>query len=78
MFFIIVTVALIGLKYFEVWKFAEMSWWWPIGAFVFTFIWFEFIEKTLGLDKRKAHDEFDRIRKDRIKKQFEQDHKRKR
>ncbi len=76
MFLIIITVALAALKYFEVWRFAEMSWWWVVGSFAFTFIWFEFIEPTLGLDKKKAHDEFDRIRKDRIKKEFEQQNKR--
>ena len=42
---IIIIAALIPLRYFEVWKFADMSWWWVIGAMGFAFIWFEFIEK---------------------------------
>lgn len=75
MFLIFFTLALTALKYFEVWRFADMSWWWVTGAFFFTFIWFEFIEKALGLDKRKAHDEFDRLRRERIKKEFEQNKK---
>jgi hypothetical protein len=38
---------------------------------VFAFIWFEFIEKALGLDKKKAHAEHDKRRKERVKKSFE-------
>jgi small Trp-rich protein len=77
MFFIILTLGLAALKYFEVWRFGEISWMWPIGCFAFTFIWFEFLERFLGLDKNKAHDEFDRIRRERVKKEFEQQGKKK-
>lgn len=77
MYLIFITLAAAALKYFEVWRFAEMSWWWVVGLFVLTFVWFELIEKTLGLDKKKGHDDFDRIRKERIKKEFDQLHKRK-
>lgn len=73
---ILITLALAALKYFEIWRFANMSWWWVIGAFALTFVWFEFVERIFGLDKRKAHDEFDRIRKERIKREFEQQNKR--
>ena len=69
---LIILIALsIGLKYFEVWRFAEMSWWWVIGLMVFAFIWFEFIEKMLGLDKKKEHNVDEQRRKDRIKSAFE-------
>ncbi len=74
---IILTVLLIALKYFEVWRFAEMSWWWVILAFVVTFVWFEFLERMLGLDKNKAHDAYDKIRRDRVKREFEQQNRRK-
>lgn len=74
---IILTVLLIALKYFEVWRFAEMSWWWVILAFAATFIWFEFLERMLGLDKNKAHDMYDKIRRDRVKREFEQQNRRK-
>lgn len=74
---IIIIVSLTALKYFEVWRFAEVSWWWVAGLFGLAFLWFEFLEPMLGLDKRKAHDEQDRIRKDRVKKSFEQNNKRK-
>jgi small Trp-rich protein len=74
---ILLIAALIGLRYFEVWKFAELSWWWIVALMVFAFIWFEFIEKIFGLDKRKAHNVDEQRRKDRIAKTFEKPGKRK-
>ena len=68
---IIIIAALVGLRYFEVWKFAELSWWWIVGLMAFAFIWFEFIEKMLGLDKKKAHNVDEQRRKDRVKHAFE-------
>lgn len=68
---IILIVALVGLRYFEVWKFAQLSWWWIVGLMFFAFIWFEFIEKILGLDKKKAHNVDEQRRKDRVKQSFE-------
>jgi small Trp-rich protein len=65
---ILLILALILLKYFDVWKFAEMSWWWVAGLMGVAFIWFEYIEKILGLDKKKAHDE-DRERREARRKQ---------
>jgi small Trp-rich protein len=68
---ILLIAALIGLRYFEVWKFAELSWWWIVALMVFAFIWFEFIEKMLGLDKRKEHNVDEQRRKERVAKTFE-------
>ena len=68
---ILLIAALIGLRYFEIWKFAELSWWWIVALMVFAFIWFEFIEKIFGLDKRKAHNVDEQRRKDRIAKTFD-------
>ncbi len=70
---IILIIVLALLKYFEVWKFAAMSWWWVGGLMLLTFIWFEFIEKILGLDKKKAHKMDEEIRKKRVKEAFEKD-----
>ena len=67
---ILLIAVLVGLRYFEVWRFAEVSWWYIIGLMVFAFIWFEFIEKMLGLDKRKAHDEDELRRKRRVAESF--------
>ncbi|PRC92109.1 TIGR04438 family Trp-rich protein [Solimicrobium silvestre] len=71
MILILLTVTLAGLKYFEVSFMANISWWWITGLFFFTFIWFEFIERVLGLDKKKAHKKFDEIHKTRAKKMFD-------
>lgn len=67
---IIVILALCALRYFEVGPFAELSWWWVIGLMVFAFIWFEYIERALGLDKHKAHEQMEKARKERVAKAF--------
>jgi small Trp-rich protein len=68
---ILLIAALVVLRYFEVWKFAELSWW-AIGALmVLAFLWFEFLEPMLGFDKRKAHNEDEKRRKDRVKQSFD-------
>jgi small Trp-rich protein len=74
---ILLIAALIGLRYFEVWKFAELSWWWIVTLMVVAFIWFEFIEKMLGLDKRKEHNVDEQRRKDRIARTFDKTAKKK-
>jgi small Trp-rich protein len=75
MLLITIIAALTALKYFEIGPFADMSWWWVVGAMIVAFIWFEFIERMLGLDKRKAHDESEKQRQARVKKAFEQNNK---
>ncbi|MDB5764506.1 MAG: family Trp-rich protein [Herminiimonas sp.] len=68
---LIIIIALLSiLRYFEIGPFANLSWWWIVGVMAIAFLWFEFIEKALGLDKRKAHDESEKARKDRVKKNF--------
>ena len=67
---IILIAALVALRGLEVWRFAELSWWYIVGLMVFAFIWFEFIEKMLGLDKKKAHDVQDKNRQARVKQAF--------
>jgi len=68
---ILLIVALCGLRFFEVWRFAELSWWYIVGLMVFAFIWFEFIEKMLGLDKKKEHDVDSKRRQERVKQAFD-------
>ena len=69
--------ALCGLRFFEVWRFADLSWWWIVGLMVVAFIWFEFIEKMLGLDKKKAHNVDKNRRESRVKQAFDKNAKRK-
>jgi len=68
---ILLIVALAALRGFEVWRFAEISWWVIVGLFVAAFIWFEFIEKMLGLDKKKDHELQDKRRNERAKKSLD-------
>jgi small Trp-rich protein len=70
MILIILIAALTAVKYFEIGPFANMSWWWIIGVMAIGFIWFEFIERMLGLDKRKAHEQLEKARQERVKKTF--------
>jgi len=73
-------MALAGLvlKWFEVGWFATLSWWWLSLPFAAAFIWFEFIEPRLGLQKKKAMDEMEAARKLRIKRAIETDHSKRR
>lgn len=70
MILIIAIVLLTVLKYFEVGPLASLSWWWIAGLFVVAFIWFEFVERMFGLDKRKAHEQLEKARQERVKKTF--------
>lgn len=67
---ILLILALVVLRALEVWRFADLSWWYIVGLMVFAFVWFEFIEKMLGLDKKKQHDVHEKRRKERIKDSF--------
>ncbi|WP_426110278.1 TIGR04438 family Trp-rich protein [Massilia sp. PWRC2] len=73
--FIILIAALVPLRYFEVWKFADMSWWWIVGAMGAAFIWFEFVEQLFGLDKKRAHNVDEARRKARIAATFDKKRK---
>jgi small Trp-rich protein len=65
-------MALLALRYFQIGWFATVSWWWVALPFGLAFIWFEFIERYLGLEKKKAMDEMDAAKQARIKRALEQ------
>ncbi|WP_019141670.1 TIGR04438 family Trp-rich protein [Noviherbaspirillum massiliense] len=67
---IIVIVLLSLLRYLEIGPFASISWGWIAGLFIVAFVWFEFLEKMFGLDKRKAHEQLEEMRKERVRKTF--------
>ncbi|RJG05374.1 TIGR04438 family Trp-rich protein [Noviherbaspirillum cavernae] len=67
---IVLIVALSLLRFFEIGLFADLSWWWVAGLFALAFVWFEFIEKMFGLDKRKAAEQLEKARQERVKKTF--------
>ena len=67
---ILLILGLIVLKYLAVGPFADLSWWWIVAAMFGAFVWFEFIERMLGLDKHKAHDRVEKARQKRVKDSF--------
>ncbi|MFZ6779028.1 TIGR04438 family Trp-rich protein [Undibacterium sp. Ji83W] len=71
MFIIIILFIMLVLKLADVWVFATMSWWWIIGGASAAFVWFEILERMLGLDKRKDHAHFEKIQKERVKRAFD-------
>jgi small Trp-rich protein len=79
MWFLWVGVALIALKLLEVHSFfTNLSWWWISAVFFLALLWFELIERRLGLDKKKAFDEMEAHKKKRIKDALEANRARRR
>jgi small Trp-rich protein len=78
MWLIWIAVGLIVLKLLELGPFATMSWWWIVLVLAIAFVWFEFIERYLGLDKKKAFDEIDKAKKLRIQQALESNKARRR
>ncbi|HEU4622113.1 MAG TPA: TIGR04438 family Trp-rich protein [Burkholderiaceae bacterium] len=52
---------------------ANISWWWILGPLIAVVVWFEVLERLFGFDvKRKVADaEFERAKRERIRKQLE-------
>ncbi len=67
MWLIWIGVTLLLLHLAGLGPFAEMKWYWWALPFALAFIWFEFIERPLGLDRKRGHDELEKSRKSRIK-----------
>ncbi len=61
------------LKYLEVSFMTTVSWWWIIGFAGVLFLWFDFFERLLGLDKRKDDAHYEKMQKERIKRGFKKD-----
>jgi small Trp-rich protein len=68
-----VGLALLVSKLLEFGPLAELSWWWVLLPFVLAFFWWEFVERRLGLDKKKAFDELEQAKKARIARALERD-----
>jgi small Trp-rich protein len=71
-------LALVLLRFFEVGWFATLSWWWVVLPLVLAFLWFEFVERHLGLEKKKAMDEMEALKQERIKRALQTDHSQRR
>ena len=68
---IVIIAILTILKYLELDFMTNVSWWWIVGLMAVAFIWFEFLERMLGLDARRSHEQLDKARKERVKKAFQ-------
>lgn len=75
MFLIIPIVILYALKLLEVSFMEQVSWWWINGLAFAAFIWFEFLERMLGLDKRKDDMHHKKMQDERLKRNFKENKK---
>ncbi|MBX9721440.1 MAG: TIGR04438 family Trp-rich protein [Candidatus Obscuribacterales bacterium] len=76
MLLLIPVAILYALKLFEVSFMDQVSWWWVNGFAFLAFLWFEFFERILGLDKRKDELHHEKMRKERLKRNFESNKRR--
>jgi len=77
MVLIVAGAVLIALKLLGIGPFLDLSWWWVLSPLVAAFVWFEFLERPLGFDRRKAdHLEWEQRRKERVAAEFSPDPKR--
>ena len=68
MVFLGIGVLFLMLKWFEVGPVATWSWWLVLLPFGLALLWFEVVEPFFGLDKKKAHDELEKVKQERIRK----------
>jgi len=68
-----VGLVLLVSKLLDLGPFADLSWWWVLLPFVVALIWWEFFERRLGLDKKKAFDELEKAKQQRIARALERD-----
>jgi small Trp-rich protein len=66
MWLIWIGVALLVLHFAGIPPFADMKWYWLALPFGLAIIWFEVIERTFGLDRKKGFDEMDKAKRKRI------------
>ncbi len=48
----------------------QVSWWWINGLAFIAFLWFEYIERALGLDKKSEDLLHEKMKKERLKREF--------
>ena len=73
MWLLLIGLVLLVSKLLDFGPFAGLSWWWVVLPFVLAFVWWEFFERRLGLDKKKAFDELEKAKQDRIARALERD-----
>jgi small Trp-rich protein len=73
MWLLYVGLILLVSKLLDLGPLAGLSWWWVLLPFVLAGLWWEVFERRLGLDKKKAFDELEQAKKDRIARALERD-----
>ena len=73
MWLVYVGIALLMSKLLDFGPLAGLSWWWVLLPFLLAWIWWEVFERNLGLDKKKAFDELEQAKKERIARALERD-----
>jgi small Trp-rich protein len=73
MWLLMVGVVLMALKLLEIGVVEELSWWWIVLPFGLAYLWFELIEQRFGWDKKKAFDDMEAAKKERIARALEAD-----
>ena len=68
MWFLAVGVILLLMKWFEFGPVGHWTWWIVLLPFGVALLWFEVVEPFFGLDKKKAHDDSEKVKKERIEK----------
>ena len=68
MWFLAIGVVLLLMKWFELGPVGHWAWWVILLPFGLALLWFEVVEPYFGLDRKKAHDELDKVKEDRIRK----------
>lgn len=68
MFFLLVGIAALALKYLEIGPVATLSWWIVLCPFALAALWWWWADAT-GYTKRREVDKMDKRRQDRIDKQ---------
>jgi small Trp-rich protein len=71
MWFLGIGVVLLLMKFLEFGPVATWSWWIVLLPFGLALLWFEVIEPFFGLDKKKAHNDLDKVKEERIRKGLE-------
>jgi len=71
MWLLLVGIVLLVSKLLAFGPLAGLSWWWVLLPFVLAFIWWETFERWFGLDKKKAFDELQKAKDERITRTLE-------
>lgn len=68
MYLLMLGIALLLLKYFDIGFVANLSWWWVLSPFALTVLWWAWADSS-GYTKRKEMEKMDQKKRDRIDKQ---------